>query len=138
MNASDLNKTIQIGRCTADPLLKYTQNGSAVCSFSLAVNYSYTSNGEKKEQVSFFNFVAWGKTGEVIAQYCRKGHRLAVESRAQQRTWETPEGQKRSVVEFVVERFQFLQPREQNGAEGEAPTGHEQTPPDIYEDPIPF
>lgn len=126
MSASDLNKTIQIGRCTADPQLKYTQNGSAVCSFSLAVNYSYTSNGEKKEQVSYFNYVAWGKTGEVIAQYCKKGHRIAVEGRLQQRSWEAQDGTKRHVIEIVVEHVQFLESRNAQG-------NHEDSPPPDYE-----
>lgn len=133
--ANDLNKCITIGRLTKDPELKYTQNGSSVCSFSLAVNYSYTSNGEKKEQASFFNYVAWGKTGEAVAQYCKKGHRIAVEGRLQQRSWETQDGTRRSVVEIVVETFQFLQPRE-NGAHGEAPSGHGDIPPSG--DDIPF
>ena len=121
--ASDINRTILIGRMTKDPELKYTPSGSAVCSFSLACNYSYTSNGEKKEQVSFFNCVAWSKTGEVIAQYCKKGHRLAVEGRLQQRSWEDQSGGKRSVIEIVVEHVQFLQPQQQqgNGAKGETP-----------------
>lgn len=132
---TDLNKCITIGRCTKDPELKYTQNGSAVCSFSLAVNHTYTSNGEKKEHVSFFNYVAWGKTGEAIAQYCKKGQRLAVEGSLQQRRWAAQDGTKRSIVEIVVERIQFLQPRE-NGAQGEAPSGIEDIPPSG--DDIPF
>jgi single-strand DNA-binding protein len=117
--ASDINRTILIGRMTKDPELKYTPSGSAVCSFSLACNYSHTSNGEKKEQVSFFNCIAWAKLGEVITQYCKKGHRIAVEGRLQQRSWEK-DGTKRSVVEIVVEHVQFLQPRE-NGVQGETP-----------------
>lgn len=119
--ASDINRCITIGRMTKDAELKYTQNGSAVCSFSLAVNYSYTSNGEKKEQTSFLSYVAWGKTGEAIAQYCKKGHRLAVEGRLQQRSWETQSGERRSVVEIVVEQVQFLQPHAQGNQDDTPP-----------------
>ncbi len=130
--ASDINKVVLIGRLTKDPELKYTQNGSAVSNFSIANNRSYTVAGEKKEMTSFFNCIAWGKSGEVIVQYCKKGQRIAIEGRLQQRSWEDQSGGKRSVVEIVVENFQFLT------AKGQAPEGadrqQEQAAPD-YESP---
>lgn len=106
--ASDLNRVVLIGRLTKDPELKYTPANTAVASFSLANNRSYVQGTEKKEQVSFFNCIAWAKTGEVIAQYCKKGKQIAVEGRIQQRSWDDKEGNKRSTVEIVVENFQFL------------------------------
>lgn len=106
--ASDINKVILIGRLTRDPELKHTQGGTSVCSFSIANNRSYTTNGEKKEQVSFFNCVAWGKPGEIIAEYMRKGQQIGIDGRLQQRSYDDKDGNKRSVVEIVVDNFQFL------------------------------
>jgi single-strand DNA-binding protein len=122
--ASDLNKAILIGRLTKDPELRYTQGGTSVCSFSIANNRTYVSAGEKKEQVSFFNCVAWAKTGEVIAEYCKKGQRIGIEGRLQQRSWDDQEGKKRQTVEIVVDNFQFLSaPRESGGeAVAESPS----------------
>jgi single-strand DNA-binding protein len=106
--ASDLNKAILIGRLTRDPELRYTQSGTSVCSFSIANNRTYVAAGEKKEQVSYFNCVAWAKTGEVIAEYCKKGQRIGIEGRLQQRSYDDKDGNKRQIVEIVVDNFQFL------------------------------
>lgn len=119
--ASDLNKVILIGRLTKDPELKYTQGGTSVCSFSIANNRTYVTAGEKKEQVSFFNCVAWAKTGEVIAEYCKKGKRIGIEGRLQQRSWDDQEGKKRQTVEIVVDNFQFLDPPRDAGSAEPAP-----------------
>jgi single-strand DNA-binding protein len=106
---SDINRVILIGRLVKDPELKYIQSGSSVASFGLANNRTYTTGaGEKKEMTSFFNCIAWGKQGEVITQYCKKGQRIAVEGRLQSRSWDDQSGNKRKVVEIVVENFQFL------------------------------
>jgi single-strand DNA-binding protein len=105
--SSDINKVIVIGRLTKDPETRVTQGGTSVCSFSIANNKSWKQGDEKKEQVSFFNCVAWAKGGEIIAQYMHKGDRICIEGRLQQRTWEK-DGQKHSTVEIVVEGFQFL------------------------------
>ncbi len=113
--ASDLNRVILIGRMVRDPELRYTPNGTAVSNFSIANNRAYTSGGEKKEMVSFFNCVAWAKTGEVIVEYCKKGQRIGIEGRLQQRSWEDQDGNKRSTVEVVVENFQFLTPKGAGG-----------------------
>lgn len=104
---SDLNRVIQIGRLSRDPELRYTPSGTAVCNFSCANNYTYTQTGEKKEQVNYFDCVAWGKLGEVITEHCKKGTRIAIEGRLQQRRWDDDNGQKRSKVEIVVENFNF-------------------------------
>ena len=106
---SDLNRIMLIGRLTKEPELKKTPNGTAVCSFSIANNKTWKKDGEKKEEVSFFNCVAWAKTGEIIAQYVKKGQRIAIEGRLQQRSWQTDAGEKRYAVEVVVDNFQFLE-----------------------------
>jgi single-strand DNA-binding protein len=107
--ASDINRVILVGRLTRDPELRHIPSGTAIANFSLANNRSYTTGGgEKKEETSFFNCIAWGKLGELIVEYCRKGRRIGVEGRLQQRSWEDQEGKKRSTVEVVVDNFQFL------------------------------
>ena len=126
--ASDLNRVFLIGRLTRDPELRYTQSGTSVCSFSIANNRTYVAAGEKKEQVSYFNCVAWAKTGEVIAEYCKKGKRIGIEGRLQQRSYDDKDGNKRQVVEIVVDMFQFLDASGEGKSEGkkkenEAPQG---------------
>ena len=106
--ANDLNRIILIGRLTRDPELKYTPAGTAVASFSLANSRSYSTGGEKKDQVSYFDCVAWSKMGEIITEYCKKGKQIAVEGRLQQRRWDDQDGNKKTKVEIVVENFQFL------------------------------
>ena len=106
--ASDLNKVILVGRLVRDPEIRYTQGGTSVANFSLASNRTYLQNGEKKELTSFFNCIAWSKLGEIIVQYCKKGRRVGIEGRLQQRAWEDKDGNKRSTVEVVVDNFQFL------------------------------
>ncbi|MBO7132319.1 single-stranded DNA-binding protein [Candidatus Saccharibacteria bacterium] len=110
------SKAIITGNLTRDPELRTTPNGASVCSFSVAVNRVYRdSNGEQKEDVSFIDCSAWGKLGEMINQYAKKGSGVLVSGRLDQRSWEDKtSGQKRSRVEIVVEDFNFT---------GSAPAG---------------
>lgn len=98
----DLNKIIIIGRLTKNPELRYTSNGNAVCSFSIANNQS-----SKDEDVSFFNCTAWNKTAELIDKQV-KGVKLCLEGSLKQRRYEV-DGQKRSIVEINVFNIYFLQ-----------------------------
>lgn len=104
------SKAIITGNLTRDPELRSTPNGASVCSFSVAVNRVYRdSNGEQKEDVSFIDCSAWGKLGEMIGQYAKKGSSVLVSGRLDQRSWEDKtSGQKRSRVEVVAEDFNFL------------------------------
>ncbi len=113
--AGDLNRVILIGRLTKDPELRYTPSGTGVANFSIANNRSYAVSGEKKEQVSYFDCIAWSKLGEIITEYCKKGQKIAVEGRLQQRRWDDQEGNKRSKIEMVVENFQFLSSKGSGG-----------------------
>lgn len=92
-----------IGNLTRDPELRYTTGGRGVASFGLACNRRYQVNGEWQEQVSFFNVVAWGTLGENLAASLTKGTRVIVTGRLEQRSWETQDGEKRSVVEVVAD-----------------------------------
>ena len=103
------SKAIITGNLTRDPELRSTPNGASVCSFSVAVNRTYRdASGEQKEDVSFIDCSAWGKTGETIAQYCKRGSGILVSGRLEQRSYETKEGEKRSRVEIVVDDFNFV------------------------------
>ena len=106
---ASLNRVILIGNLTRDPELRFTPSGSPVAGFGLAVNRTYTNKqGEKVENVDFFNIVVWAKLAELCTEYLKKGRPVALEGRLQSRSWETEDGQKRSVVEVVAENVQFL------------------------------
>lgn len=104
------SKAIITGNITRDPELRSTPGGASVCSFTVAVNRTYRGNdGENKEEVSFLDCSAWGKLGEMIAQYGKKGSGVLVSGRLSQRSWEDKNGGgKRSRVEIVVEDFNFV------------------------------
>ncbi|HMS30962.1 MAG TPA: single-stranded DNA-binding protein [Candidatus Saccharibacteria bacterium] len=106
--AKGFNKVILMGNLTRDPETRQTPNGQSVTNFALAVNRTWKGqDGQTQEQVSFIDCVAWGKTGEVIAQYMQKGRPILVSGRLDQRSWEQ-DGQKRSKVEVIVEDFNFV------------------------------
>lgn len=111
------SKAIITGNLTRDPELRSTPNGASVCSFSVAVNRTYRdASGEQKEDVSFIDCSAWGKLGEMISQYAKKGTGVLVSGRLDQRSWEDKTtGSKRSRVEIVVEDFNFTGARDNNG-----------------------
>jgi single-strand DNA-binding protein len=93
-----------VGNLTREPELRYTPSGAAVAKFGLAVNRSYTNrNGEKVEETSFFNVNTWRQLAENVAESLTTGTRVVVTGRLQSRSWETEEGQKRSVVEIEAD-----------------------------------
>ncbi len=103
------SKAIVAGNLTRDPELRSTTSGNSVCGFAVAVNRVYRgADGENKEETSFIDCTAWGRTGETIAQYAKKGDALIVSGRLSQRSWEDKNGGgRRSRVEIVVEDFVF-------------------------------
>jgi single-strand DNA-binding protein len=108
----NLNKIFLAGNLTRDPELRYTPTGDAVLNMGIACNRTYKSkDGEKKQDVAFVNCVAWRHTAELINQYLTKGSPVFVEGRLQSRSWEK-DGQKRSVLEVVVENVQFIGKKE--------------------------
>ena len=112
------SKAIIAGNLTRDPELRNTPSGASVCSFSVAVNRVYRdASGAQKEDVSFIDCSAWGKLGEMISQYAKKGTGVLVSGRLDQRSWEDKNtGQKRSRVEIVVEDFNFTGGRDNGGS----------------------
>lgn len=115
--AKGFNKVILMGNLTRDPETRTTPNGQSVTSFTLAVNRTWRGqDGSQQESVSYIDCVAWGKPGEVIAQYLGKGRSLLVSGRLEQRSWEDKEsGQKRSKIEVIVEDFNFVDSRSGDG-----------------------
>lgn len=108
--AKGFNKVTLMGNLTRDVEMRTTPSGQSVANFSLAVSRSWKGqNGQTQEQTSFINCVAWGKAGEIIAQYVKKGDALLVSGRLDQRSWDDKEsGQKRSTIEVNVEDFNFV------------------------------
>lgn len=93
------------GNITKSPELRFTGGGRAIASFGIAVNRRYQVNNEWQEQTSFFNVVAWGTLGENAAASLTKGTRVMVTGRLEQRSYETQDGEKRSVVEVVADEL---------------------------------
>ena len=113
------NKVILMGNLTADPELRTTPNGQNLASFTIAINRVWnSSNGERQEETSFINCTAWGRTGETISKYLKKGNQLLVSGRLQQRTWQDKDtGRNRSALDVVVEEFSFVNDgNRQNGS----------------------
>ncbi|WP_395318934.1 single-stranded DNA-binding protein [Fructilactobacillus frigidiflavus] len=106
-----INTVVLTGRLTKDVDLKYTQSGTAVGQFNLAVNRSFkSSNGE--QEADFVNCVIWRKPAETLANFVHKGTLIGVEGRIQTRNYENNQGQRVYVTEVVVSQFTFLEPRQ--------------------------
>jgi single-strand DNA-binding protein len=122
--ARGVNKAILIGRVQPnDPELRYTQTGQAVCSFKLVTDESYKDKeGNMVERAEWHHIVAWGKAGEIIAQYAKKGSQIFIEGRIQTRKYEDKDGQTRYMTEINVSEFSFLGggPREEGAQSGQS------------------
>jgi single-strand DNA-binding protein len=107
---ASFNKVILMGNLTRDPELRYTPKGTAVAKLGLAVNRVWKSEtGETKEEVTFVDVDAFGRSAETIAQYCKKGRPILIEGRLRQDTWDDKQtGQKRTKLGIVLESFQFI------------------------------
>ena len=141
-----MNKIIVIGNLGKDPEMRYTPNGQAVTSFSIASNRKYTTaTGEKREETEWFNVSAWGKLGETCNQWLTKGSQVYVEGRLRSRTYEGRDGQTRFVNEINLTDVQFLG-RAQGGGDEDGPYGFdggesspgEEAPPMDEVDDLPF
>ncbi len=139
---ASLNKVLLIGNLTRDPELRYIPSGSAVASFTIASNRVYKlPTGEKKEEVSFIKVVVWGRMAEICGEYLKKGRPVFVEGRLQSRSWDGPDGQKRSAVEVVATNVQFMGSASGSGKDREsfgdsAPIGSKEEMPEIQLDEI--
>ena len=118
-----VNKVILIGNLGRDPELRYTQSGQPVANFTMATTETWNKKdgSGKDERTEWHRIVAWGRTGELCAQYLAKGRTCYVEGRLQTREWEDREGKKQRTTEIVANTVQFLGGR--GGAGGGAPSG---------------
>lgn len=113
MSSRSLNKVQLIGNLTRDPELRYTPQGTAVCTFGLATNRSWsTDTGEKREETEFHRVVAWNKLAELCSQLLFKGRKVYVEGRLQTRTWTGQDGSQRQTTETVIEEMIILDSRQ--------------------------
>ena len=114
--SKSVNQVTLLGNITKDLELKYTPQGTAVVNFSIATNRSYKdkTTDEWKDIAEFTNVVFWGKSAEVISQYCKKGNKLFVQGRLQTRSWDDKEtGKKRYLTEVFGNEFTLLTPKPQ-------------------------
>lgn len=116
--ARSLNKVQLIGNLTRDPELRYTPQGTAVCTLGLATNRQWvTESGEKKDQAEFHRLVAWNKLAEICSQLLKKGRKIYVEGRLQTRNWTGQDGSQRTTTEIVISDMLILDSRRE-GMEG--------------------
>ncbi|HXR47305.1 MAG TPA: single-stranded DNA-binding protein [Candidatus Limnocylindrales bacterium] len=146
---ASFNKVILMGNLTRDPELRYTPKGTAIARIGLAVNRVWkTETGESKEEVTFVDCDAYGKTGETIGQYLKKGSPVLVEGRLRLHTWEDKNTkQKQSKLRVDVENFKFVGPANRGGegaptpsrpaAAAAAPEAPDAEPPPEHDD-VPF
>lgn len=114
-----VNKAILVGNLGRDPELRQTPSGQSVCNFTLATSETWNDrNGERVERTEWHRIVAWGKTGELCAQYLSKGRTVYVEGRIQTREWEDKEGNKRYTTEINAQNVNFIGPRGSGSGSG--------------------
>lgn len=103
------NRIILVGNLTRDPQLSYTPANTAVCKFGMATNHKWRDKeGNTREEVCFVDCVLFGRAGETFNQYMGKGKSVLVEGRLKLDQWTSPEGDKKSKHEVVVDNFTFL------------------------------
>lgn len=106
MASRSINRVILLGNLTRDPELKRTPNGTAVCTFGLATNRSWTTaDGSTKEEAQYHRIVAWQKLAELCAKLLTKGKKVYIEGRITYRDYTTKDGQKKTVAEIVLDDF---------------------------------
>ena len=132
-----VNKAILIGNLGRDPEIRYTKTGTAVANFTLATSEKWTDKaGQKQDRTEWHRIVAWGKTGELCAQYLAKGRSVYIEGRIQTREWEDKDGQKRKTTEINASTVTFLGSKD---AGNQASSSESSPSPSIEEgDDIPF
>ncbi|MED4399806.1 single-stranded DNA-binding protein [Metabacillus fastidiosus] len=145
-----LNRVVLVGRLTRDPELKYTSAGTAVATFTLAVNRNF-ANQQGEREADFLNVVVWRAQAENAANYLKKGNLAGVDGRLQSRSYEDQTGKRVYVTEVVAESVQFMEPKG-NGQTGNQsnnenssyqqsnndPFANDGKPIDISDDYLPF
>ncbi len=117
-----INNVVLVGRLTKDPDLRYTANGTAVGSFTLAVNRNFKNQSGERE-ADFINCVIWRKPAETMAKYAKKGSLIGAVGRIQTRSYENQQGQRVYVTEIVADNFQLLESKNSNSSQNTRNTG---------------
>ena len=131
-----MNRVILIGNLTKDPELRATNNGTAICTFTVAVNRRFKDKAGDNI-TDFFPVVAWRQLGELCGKYLAKGRKAAITGELQTRAYEAKDGSKRYVTEIVAEEVEFLTPRA-GGNDPQADTWAKQGFADIEDEGLPF
>lgn len=109
-----VNIVVVQGGVVKEPELKFTADGLAVTGFPIATSYITYKNGEKAQEVSYFDVSAFGKLAEICCSYLKKGRRIIVSGKMRQSRWKTPEGKNRSKIQIIAQDIKFLPfPRKQ-------------------------
>ena len=108
-----LNRVVLVGRMTRDPELRRTNTGTAVTSFTIAMNRNFT-NQNRERHADFIPCIVWNKTAENVAKYCAKGSLVGIDGRLQSRQYENQDGRRVTIVEVVCDSVQFLDTRSQD------------------------
>ena len=118
MSSRSLNKVMLIGNLTRDVEVRYTPSGTAVATFGLATNRSWSSGdgGERQEETQFHRIVAWSKLAEICGQLLFKGRKIFIEGRLQTRKFTGQDGAQREITEIVAENMMILDTRTRDGA----------------------
>ena len=107
-----MNRVILIGRLTKDPEIRTTNNGQSICRFTMAVDRRFKREGQAT--ADFINIVSFGKQAEIIAQYFKKGNRIAIEGRSQTGSYTTNDGAKRYTTDVVLDNFDFIESKQRS------------------------
>ncbi|HLH73165.1 MAG TPA: single-stranded DNA-binding protein [Chloroflexota bacterium] len=135
--AGSLNKVMLIGNVGRDPEMRYTPNGSAVTTFSVAVGRQWTGqDNQRHEETEWFHVEAWNKLAEMCGQYLSKGRKVYIEGRLRTRSWDGQDGQKHYRTEVVAQTVQFLDSG--RGRQGDAAAPTDEGVNDVEPDDIPF
>ena len=136
-----LNRWVGIGRLTKDPELRYTPNGTATASFTLAIDRPFT-NQQGEREADFVSIVTWRKLAETCANYLKKGRLTAVEGRIQVRHYDNDEGKRIYVTEIVADNVRFLesgrQQQNQQQSQNNDPFADDGKPIEISDNDLPF
>ncbi|NLB90571.1 MAG: single-stranded DNA-binding protein [Clostridiales bacterium] len=128
-----MNKIILVGNLTRDPDLRTTSTGISVCSFTIAVN-KRKSGQDSQPEADFFRITAWRQLGELCQRYLSKGRKVAVVGSVSVSTYEGKDGTTKASLEVTADEVEFLSPRQEQEAQGQANSGFTE----IEEDELPF
>ena len=140
---ASFNQVVLMGNLTQDPVLRYTTSGKAVAEVSLAVNHKFSVNGERREEVTFVDVTVWGRTAEVLCEYCKKGSPVLFSGRLQQERWQDKQtGANRSKLKVVADSLQLVGGRDSAAGSRSQDAGDDRQPvsaaADVDVDDIPF